>query len=463
MFPDAFRKRISQQQYLNAEELLRELEKPSPVTVRINRKKWNKNPELSIPVPWCKDGFYLETRPSFTLDPLFHSGCYYPQEASGMFLEQIYRQVAADTGYIKVLDLCGAPGGKSTHLSALIGDRGFLVANEVIRARASVLAENLTKWGFSNSIVTQSDPSAFSRLPGFFDIMLIDAPCSGEGMFRDQIAVNEWSEGNAVHCCERQKRILADAWPALKENGILIYSTCTFNPDENERNIKWLSEKQAAETIKLDISGYQGITEIDYEGIHGYGFYPGKINGEGLFFSVIRKKDKAVPAHYVKAEGKLRKPGKDETVRAAAMTNFTEESLIRINDGLYSVPCSYSDFSVLSKFLRMIKPGTGIFTLKKNDSVPSHDIAMSIQLRNSVYYTLNLDLDGALNYLRKENLSVTGAQAGWIMASYEDVNLGFLNNIGNRMNNYYPVDWRIRMKTTEKDPENLIIHWKHGS
>ena len=246
MFPEAFRQRIRKQEYINADELLHGLACPSPVTVRINRKKWNKIPENSDPVTWCRDGFYLEKRPSFTLDPLFHAGCYYPREASGMFIGEVYRQTIGEARDLRILDLCGAPGGKATHLSTLIGDSGYLVANEVIRSRASVLAENLTKWGLSNSIVTQNDPSAFSRLPGFFDMILADAPCSGEGMFRDQVAVDEWSEQNAALCSERQKRILADVWPALKNGGILIYSTCTFNPDENEKNIKWITEQEEA-------------------------------------------------------------------------------------------------------------------------------------------------------------------------------------------------------------------------
>jgi len=243
MFPDSFIQRISGQKYIDSQALLKALEEPSPVSIRINPSKWDGIPADAEPVPWSSNGFYLKNRPSYTLDPLFHSGCYYPQEASGMFLEQVIRQTTDLAGDLRVLDLCAAPGGKSILLSDLIGPDNLLVANEAIRARAGILAETLTKWGSGNTLVTQNDPAAFGRLPGYFDVIVVDAPCSGEGMFRSEIALKEWSVSNALHCSERQKRILMDVWPALKENGILVYSTCTFNPGENEENIKWFIDR----------------------------------------------------------------------------------------------------------------------------------------------------------------------------------------------------------------------------
>jgi 16S rRNA C967 or C1407 C5-methylase (RsmB/RsmF family)/NOL1/NOP2/fmu family ribosome biogenesis protein len=456
MFPEKFIKRIKGQEYADASELLKALEEPSPVSIRINLFKWDKMPAGCESVPWSKCGYYLGKRPSYTLDPLFHAGCYYPQEASGMFIEQIFKQTVGDIKGIRVLDLCGAPGGKSTHLSSMIGKNGFLVANDVIRARALILAENLTKWGLSNAIVTQNDPAAFSRLKGFFDLILIDAPCSGEGMFRDQVAVTEWSEDNTLLCSDRQKRILIDVWPALKENGILIYSTCTFNPDENEKNIKWLTEKHDSESVKLNISDYSGITEIDHLGIKGYGFYPGKIRGEGLFISVIKKEGNSGSLRLGKTDSSERKISRDERKIAADLTDFKYESLLKINDEISSIPCSYNDYALISKYLKVIRPGTKICTLKRKNYIPSHELALSVYLKKSVYSTLNLNLQQALNYLRRENQSVSGAQTGWIMAAYQGVNLGFLNNIGNRMNNYYPVEWRIRMRAPERNDENSI-------
>jgi 16S rRNA C967 or C1407 C5-methylase (RsmB/RsmF family)/NOL1/NOP2/fmu family ribosome biogenesis protein len=456
MFPAEFIQRIKSQQYIDPENLLAALAELSQASIRINPGKWDRIPENSVPVQWCQNGYYLEKRPSFTLDPLFHGGCYYPQEASGMFIEQVYRQVTGNRKNIKVLDLCGAPGGKSTHLSSLIWRDGFIVSNDVIKSRALILAENLSKWGLSNAIVTQSDPSSFSMLQGFFDIFLIDAPCSGEGMFRDQVAINEWSVENASLCSQRQKRILADAWPALKDEGILIYSTCTFNPAENERNILWLTQNRKAETIRLDISEFDDIKEIDYNGIYGYGFYPGKIKGEGLFISVLKKKEAGNNVHPVKIQQRERKADKNEIKIASELSHFPEESIISSGNDLYSIPCDYKDYNLLSKFLNILKPGTGICTLKRNNQIPSHELALSILIRKSVFYTLNLDYDEAIRYLKRENIQPSGAVKGWNLVSYKDVNLGFLNNIGTRMNNYYPVEWRIRMKTEDNDSRNVI-------
>jgi 16S rRNA C967 or C1407 C5-methylase (RsmB/RsmF family)/NOL1/NOP2/fmu family ribosome biogenesis protein len=448
-FPEKFRFRIAEQDYIDPGILFKALSEPSPVSIRTNSEKWSKQPDCLRQVPWCKSGWYLESRPSFTLDPLFHAGCYYPQEASSMFLEKVFMQATENRKDIRVLDLCGAPGGKSTHLSSLIGTDGFLVSNEVIRSRALILAENLAKWGLSNYMVTQSDPSSFSRLRGFFDMILVDAPCSGEGMFRDPVAVNEWSEENAVHCSVRQKRILMDVWPALRENGILIYSTCTFNPDENEKNIKWLLAKEEAESVKLDVSVYEGITEIDIEGVHGYGFYPGRIHGEGLFISVLRKKGRCG-----KLSDKIKKMispniGSEEKTRAREWSTFSELSLFKWGDDILAIPFNYDDLQLLSGALKIITTGTRICTVKGKDYLPSHEIAMSVRLKKNQFPSTELSLPDALSYLRRDNFNVRFAERGWNLVTYNGINLGFVNNIGNRFNNYYPVEWRIRMRKTE--------------
>jgi NOL1/NOP2/fmu family ribosome biogenesis protein len=375
-----------------------------------------------------------------------------------MFLEQVFKQVISSRGTLKVLDLCGAPGGKSTHLSLLIANKGLLVANEVIRSRALILAENLTKWGLSNAVVTQSDPSAFSRLHGFFDLILVDAPCSGEGMFRDQVALSEWSEENTALCSERQKRILMDVWPALKENGILIYSTCTFNPGENEQNIKWLTGRHEAESVQLNLSGYEGITKIDYQGIHGYGFYPGKIMGEGLFISVLRKNSRHDENTFkIKSDVKSRLT-KEEKVIFNKWTLFSEERLMKSGEDIYALPYSIDDYNILSKYLKIIKTGTKICTVKKKNYLPSHEISMSVYLKKDRFPVINLNFNQSISYLRRENLVLGNAVKGWNIACYNSVNLGFINNIGNRINNYYPVEWRIRMNIPHH-PESNIIRW----
>jgi 16S rRNA C967 or C1407 C5-methylase (RsmB/RsmF family)/NOL1/NOP2/fmu family ribosome biogenesis protein len=458
MLPAAFLNRVASQKYIDTKLLLKALEEPSPVSIRINRSKWSKTPVNSEEVPWCDSGYYLKQRPSYTLDPLFHAGCYYPQEASSMFLESAIRQVAGPLENIKVLDLCGAPGGKSTHLSSLIGPGSLLISNEVIRARASVLAETLSKWGSSNVIVTQNDPAAFGKLSGYFDIILVDAPCSGEGMFRTEIARNEWSADNALHCSERQKRILADIWPSLKENGILIYSTCTFNPGENEENIKWLTSRQAAECLSLDISAFEGITEIGYQGIHGYSFYPGKLRGEGFFISVIRKKSHQENIHF-KASGKTElRPGRNDLATVEKFTHFPKDRIMKWGDELSALPCDMDNYVQLFHNLKIVKGGTKLFVIKQNDYLPSHELGLSDKFRKGAFNTSEIGLKEALAYLRRDSFSLSGSSKGWNTITYKEVTLGFANNIGNRVNNYYPVEWRIRMELPLPGNEN-IINW----
>ncbi|HEY6063723.1 MAG TPA: RsmB/NOP family class I SAM-dependent RNA methyltransferase, partial [Chitinophagaceae bacterium] len=186
-------------------------------------------------IPWTDVGYYLDTRPSFTFDPLFHAGCYYVQEASSMFLEQALRQTVDLSKPVKVLDLCAAPGGKSTHIQSLISKESLLVSNEVIRSRVNILKDNIIKWGCENVVVTNNDPKDFGRLKYYFDVIVVDAPCSGSGLFRrDANAINEWSKNSVQLCSQRQQRILADVWPALKKDGILIYSTCSYSKEEDE-------------------------------------------------------------------------------------------------------------------------------------------------------------------------------------------------------------------------------------
>ncbi len=455
--PEEFIKRIESQEYIDSAALSDALQRPSSVSIRINNSKWNKKPVNSKPVPWCSTGFYLETRPSYTLDPLFHAGCYYPQEASGMFLEHIFTSLFKSGEKLKVLDLCAAPGGKSTHLSSLIGHDGFLIANEVIRSRASILAENITKWGTSNTIVTQSDPSAFREMTGFFDAVLVDAPCSGEGMFRDPVAVKEWSVENTLLCSDRQKRILMDVWPALKEEGILVYSTCTFNPAENEHNIRWLLGRHEAETVKIDISDYSGITEIDYHGIAGYGFHPGNIEGEGLFIAVLKKKEKS--SHKMtniryNNDIYLRK---DDYILADKVINITGKNIIKTGNDITMVPAEINDFQFIHKHLKIINAGTKLYTLKNRDYIPSHELALSNEIKKEVFPAIELEYSQAIDFLQRGNIKIRPEEEGWFILSYNGVNLGFAKNIGSRVNNYYPVNWRIRMRSSGNDMERLIL------
>jgi 16S rRNA C967 or C1407 C5-methylase (RsmB/RsmF family)/NOL1/NOP2/fmu family ribosome biogenesis protein len=457
MFPEEFIERILSQNQIDPSSLLRSLEEPSPVSIRLNPGKWNRIPTGSEKVPWCNTGFYLESRPSFTLDPLFHAGCYFPREASGMFLEQVFEQIAVNTEDIRILDLCAAPGGKSTQLSDLIGKDSVLISNEVIKSRSVVLAETLTKWGNGNTVVTQNDPSAFTKLKSYFDIIVIDAPCSGEGMFRDKTAVDQWSMGNAKLCQERQRRIIGDVWPSLKENGLLVYSTCTFNPGENEENIKWLTENHRAECLRLDIKDFKGIEEIDYRGIYGYGFYPDRIRGEGFFISVIRKvESEALFQNRIPVKNQFR-PDKIELSVCESWISTRPEKILKRGEELINLPLLTDEFIFLFKNLNIIAGGTLIATRKKNDFLPSAALALSQDIRKYAFPSTEIDYETAIAFLRRDNIAINDLPAGWNLLTFKGVNLGFVKNIGKRINNYFPVEWRIRME--RKDIGSNIINW----
>jgi 16S rRNA C967 or C1407 C5-methylase (RsmB/RsmF family)/NOL1/NOP2/fmu family ribosome biogenesis protein len=456
MFHKEFIRRISAQEYIDDEALLSALRDASPVSIRINQAKWIKQPSDGEAVPWCRNGYYLPSRPSYTLDPIFHSGCYYPQEASGMFLEQVLLQVAGSPENLHVLDLCGAPGGKSTLLSDMIGPDSLLVANDVIRSRASILTETITKWGSDNTIVTQSDPSAFGRLPGFFDIIMVDAPCSGEGMFRTEIALAEWSPENTALCVERQKRILMDIWPALKENGILIYSTCTFNPGENEENMMWLIGRNEAESVQMDLKSFSGITEIDRKGIYGYGFYPDKVRGEGFFISVIRKKSgqkyKFPKSHHLPEL----KPGKSDLALVSSWTDFKSERIIKWGDEIIAIPCNIEEYTHIFRNLKVVKGGTIISVKKQNDNIPSHGLSLSNRFHKEAFPRLELNLHDAISYLRRDYFNISHISKGWNVMTFSGINLGFIKNVGTRVNNYFPVEWRIRLDASAIHEANRI-------
>ena len=262
-------------------------------SIRINPSKpntqlTNKPSNELTKIPWTEYGYYLDQRPSFTFDPLFHAGCYYVQEASSMFLEHALKQTVDLAKSIKVLDLCASPGGKSTHIQSLISKDSLLVSNEVIRSRANVLKDNIIKWGCENVVVTNNDPKDFARLENFFDVIVVDAPCSGSGLFRrDPEAITEWSENNVQLCSQRQQRILADVWPALKENGILIYSTCSYSKEEDEEIVKWVTDNFSAENRLLKVAEEWGIIES----AGGYRFWPDRVRGEGFFLACFQKKE----------------------------------------------------------------------------------------------------------------------------------------------------------------------------
>jgi len=283
------------------ERYLQSFEEEPPVSIRLNPKKTE---GLSVAdgeqVPWCRGGYYLPQRPNFTMDPLLHAGCYYVQEAASMFLDEVLRQM--HNAYIShqpsairplaALDLCAAPGGKSTLLRAALPENCVLYSNEPVRNRASILLENVTKWGYQNHHVTNAYPRDYRKEKMKFDLILCDVPCSGEGMFRkDPATIREWSPQNVEKCWQLQREIVADAWQCLNEGGLLIYSTCTFNTKENEENIRWILDNYEAEVLPVETRPEWNITGSLLPGFNEpvYRFIPGISRGEGLFMCVLRK------------------------------------------------------------------------------------------------------------------------------------------------------------------------------
>jgi 16S rRNA C967 or C1407 C5-methylase (RsmB/RsmF family)/NOL1/NOP2/fmu family ribosome biogenesis protein len=400
------------------------------------------------PVPWCTNGYYLSERPSFTFDPFLHAGAYYVQEASSMFIGYALEKVTAGQSSLKALDLCAAPGGKTT-LLASINNISLLVSNELIRTRVPVLYENAVKWGMPHVFVSQQDPRDFQRLPGFFDVLLVDAPCSGSGLFRrDPDAISEWSLQNVALCSQRQQRILADALPALKEDGLLIYSTCSYSREEDEAILDWLISDCAMESVKVDVPAEWGIVETMSDAHNGYGyrFYPDKVKGEGFFMACLRKRKPAdfSPIKNIKPDFATVADQKILSEWVSAPDRF---AFILKQDAHLAVPLEViDDYAILSGNLSLRKSGTRIGNLIRGKLNPDHELAMSI-IRHPEIPVVPVDYASAIRYLRKENFIPGTASHGWLLIVYESLPLGFVKCMPNRANNYYPSDWRIRSES----------------
>lgn len=421
------------------------LQQPSPISIRLNPHK--QGLIAGDPIPWTRNGRYLSNRPSFTLDPTFHAGAFYVQEASSMLLEQAIIQSTDLNQPLRVLDLCAAPGGKSTHLLSLINSDSLLVANEVIRSRATVLSENIQKWGHGNVVVTSSDPENFNRLEGFFDIIVVDAPCSGEGLFRkDPDAMSEWSEENVLFCSHRQQRILSDVWPALKEDGILIYSTCTYNEKENEDNLHWLNENKNVEFVSLTLDTHWGIEERKHGNTVGYRCYPHRVRGEGFFISVIRKKESQASSR-IHSKNSFQWASRKIKEGLSDWLLPHDHQLVMLDDLIVSLPGRYvAEIDFISRTLNTVLKGTAIATQKHDKFIPEHSLALSVQLNTSHFKSIELTLEQALTYLRKDTLLVGEGERGFALVTYQHLPLGLVNLLGARINNLYPSGWRILMR-----------------
>jgi NOL1/NOP2/sun family putative RNA methylase len=446
-FPQAFIKR--EQTALGREwsDFVTAHAQASPISVRYNpHKSWESFQGEAV--PWTRHGVYLTERPSFTLDPSFHAGKYYVQEASSMFLEQAFLQTLKGDTSVNVLDLCAAPGGKSTHLLSLMNPQSLLVSNEVIQSRSSILAENIQKWGHCNVVVTNNDAKDFQRLPGFFDMIVVDAPCSGEGLFRkDPHAVREWSEENVLLCSKRQRRILNDVWPALKTGGILIYSTCTYNQIENEENLKYLLETFDVQSVPLNIRDEWAIETVEDSGIIGYRFFPHRLMGEGFFISVLQKSDNQSESR-LPSKSSFSEPSKKVKDQANEWVLHSEEKkLINRNDRVQFFPKNKAaDIELMAKNIRVVLAGTFMTTIKHDKLIPEHALALSIDLNRDVFNQAPIDNDTALQYLRKDLITIQADKKGFCLLTYQNLPIGWVNVLDNRINNLYPSEWRIRMR-----------------
>lgn len=409
--------------------------------IRINPSKPVSPDHFSIQsqVPWASRGYYLTGRPSFTFDPLFHAGTYYVQDASSMFLEQALKQTVDLTADIRVLDLCAAPGGKSTHIQSLISPASLLVSNEVIRARGNILRDNIIKWGTSNVVVSHNDPAQFAALEGYFDVMVIDAPCSGSGLFRkDPEAMDAWSLQNVQLCCQRQQRILADAWPAIKPGGVLIYATCSYAPEEDEQISQWIVSGLGADFIPVQIPADWGIVETEF----GYRFWPHLVKGEGFFLSCFRKNE-AGHGHenHGKIAGRQRLTEKEKAWLDPWITG--DFDFIRNGDFIFGHPEKLAtDFAYLQDRLRSSYAGILLGEFAREKLIPSHALAMN-PLQHPSIVKFELSRDQAIRYLQKKDIGIQPPGRGWQLMTFDNKPLGWANVLPNRINNYYPKELRI--------------------
>lgn len=423
-----------------------------PVSVRRNPAKDGCLPGCEAgAVPWCASGSYLAERPVFTLDPLLHAGAYYVQEAASMFIEQAFLRLPAAPS--RLLDLCAAPGGKSTLWRALMPEGSLLVANEPLRQRAVILAENMAKWGHPDVAVTNAYPHEFAPLASFFDVIAADVPCSGEGMFRkDEGAVDEWSEAAVEQCAERQREIIRDVWPALREGGYLVYSTCTFNRSEDEDNVAWICETLGAEPVPVPAPAAWGIVgDTTGRGLPVSHFFPHRARGEGFFLALLRKTSgDREPAAHVRKGKRDGKRGGSAPVPAEVkrwICPAEDFTLLRSEPEVVSAVRTSLQANVdrIRATVRTLSAGIVLAEEKGRKLVPRHELAMSTRLAPEAFSRIPLTREEALSYLRREALILPpDAPRGYVLAVYEGLPLGWLNNLGSRANNLYPAEWRIR-------------------
>ena len=424
------------------------------ISVRCNPYKISKIADWSsrekyFPVPWCTQGCYFEERPVFTLDPLLHAGAYYVQEASSMFIHHVVDTLLAGEHGLAALDMCAAPGGKSTLLSAM-HQFDFVLANEIISSRVGVLYENAVKWGSSKILISNNDPKDFEQLGELFDVVLVDAPCSGSGLFRkDEAAIQEWNTDLVNFCSSRQKRILHAAIKVLKPGGYLIYSTCSYSYAENEANLDDIISSGGVVSVPVTSPANWGIVESlsEEKAAYGYRFYPDKLKGEGFFCAVMQKTEtKNTGAKFqIESQKPLKKiPELHGWIDAEGIVTTNDEGEV------YAIPEPWYDFrNLLKKNLRLRKSGVKVGAIMKKGLVPDHELALS-DIVSSTLQTMDLDVYRALGYLRKEEIDVDTNSDGTYLITYKGCGLGWAKVVQGRFKNNYPTGWRILMKGEPK-------------
>lgn len=393
-------------------------------------------------VAWEPLGFYLAGRAPFTFDPLLHQGAYYVQDPSSMITGHIIRSLLPSLPVrpLAMLDACAAPGGKTTAALAALPEGSVMVANEFTPSRVAALSENLARWGNPNAVVTVGSVARFAKTRNAFDIVAVDAPCSGEGMMRkDAEARAQWSPGLVVQCASLQREILADVWPSLRPGGYLIYSTCTFNRSEDEDNLAWIVEELGAEPVEIPVDPSWGVAGAISGSYPAMRFIPGLIRGEGLFAAVVRKPGQLSETLDKGAKSRRRKPGPYDNLLACP-EDF--ETIVRA-DG------SAVDLLPLSPLLpreiaAACRPVVTLGALKGRDLIPDTSLALSSALRPGAYPSVEVDAESAITYLRHEALSLPeGAARGPVLLTHRGLPLGFVKNLGSRANNLHRQSWRI--------------------
>ncbi len=435
-----------------ARELLESLDGDSPTSIRVNPYKMMARPEGVESVPWSRYGFYLEERPQFTYDSAFHAGVYYVQEASSQFVGHILSSASEDLEGAKILDCCAAPGGKSTLYSTIVGHEGLVVANEINRQRASVLADNARKWGLGNIVVVNGDVEQVAKFESYYDVVAVDAPCSGEGMFRKmEVAREEWNEGSAKMCAERQGEILRSAWRALKPGGILIYSTCTFNRTENEEVVADFEEWCDGEVARFEdvnVAEDWGVMCGEVGEFQTFRFMPNQTKGEGFFAAVARKS--------FDAGGRIRFPKSRKTIFSSlSRADLTEcvkwveqpemMSFWMVGDTIYGYYNAQTEnIKRLAESLHVIYSGVAIGQIFKGKMSPDGALALFTGVNRECVNVAALEQEQILAYLRKQDVTADNFEEGLnLVTDMDGYAVGFVKRIGARVNNRYINSLRI--------------------